>query len=140
MVGYLDSSVALRHLLLGDISIKHVMEYPRIISSELLKIECFRVFHRCRMEKDFDDSGFTSARERLENLLESVELLELSPAVKQRSLESFPVSLKTLDALHLSSALLFAVEASEDIVVFSYDTNMNRCARALGFTVPFRKD
>jgi hypothetical protein len=48
MVGYLDSSVLLRHILLGDAGIKQVLACDRIISSELLEIECHRVLHRYR--------------------------------------------------------------------------------------------
>ncbi len=138
MVGYLDSSVLLRYILLGDPGIHHVLTCERVISSELLEIECKRVFHRYRLQGDLDDPGFLEAAQRLESVLSGVSLLSLSPRIKKRSAEAFPVQITTLDALHLSSALVF-MEAgvSETLLLFSYDNRLNRCARAVGIDAPF---
>ena len=46
MVAYLDSSVILRHILLGEEPIRHALAFPRVVSSELTEIECRRVLHR----------------------------------------------------------------------------------------------
>jgi hypothetical protein len=61
----------------------------------------------------------------------------LSSAVKSRSAESFPLPIKTLDAIHIASALAYREQRNESLIVFSYDRGFNRCAEALGFTVPF---
>lgn len=138
MVAYLDSSVLLRHILLGDSGVEHVFAVGKVISSELLEIECKRVLHRYRLQNDLDDDGFIEASYRLEQVLNAVSIIRLSSKVKKKATEAFPVVIKTLDALHLSSALIFQdtrVEAS--LLIFSYDSGMNRCAKALGFAVPF---
>ena len=137
MVGYLDTSVVLRHILQGEASIRHALQCGRVISSELLEIESRRVIHRLRMEGGLDDGGFVLAVERLDKLLSGVSLLALSPRVKKRAMGAFPVSVKTLDALHLASALVYAeTMPAETLLVFSHDTALNRCARALGFAAP----
>jgi len=83
----LDSSVLLRHNLLGDSGIGHVFATQK---------------------------------------------------VKKRSKEAFPVTIKILDALHLSAALIFQkARPDESLLIFSYNMGMNRCAKSLGFTVPF---
>ena len=138
MVGYLDSSVLLRYILLGDDGLQKVLESDIVISSELLEIECRRVLHRYRLQGDLDDDSFVEALKRLDKVLEGVSIILLSQKVKKRSSETFPIVIKTLDALHLSSALIFqAIRPAELIHIFSYDAGMNRCARALGFQVPF---
>lgn len=38
MVAYVDSSVVLRYILTGEIVMKHVAEFPRVVSSELLEL------------------------------------------------------------------------------------------------------
>lgn len=141
MVGYLDSSVLLRHILLGDSAIKQVLACERVISSELIEIECRRVLHRYRMDGNLGDEGFITARKRLDDILSGISLLSLSVSVKKRSMESFPVSVKTLDALHIASAVIFS-EAfpGEKLLIFSFDTTMNRCCQALGLFVPFAGD
>ena len=138
MVGYLDSSVLLQHILLGDAGIKQVLACDRVISSELLEIECRRVLHRYRMQGNLDDSRYIEALERLERVIAGVSILLLSLKVKKRASEAFPIIIKTLNALHLASALMFqAARPAEYLLIFSYDVGMNRCAKALGLPAPF---
>ena len=139
MVGYLDSSVLLRHILLGDPAIHHVQAVSEIVSSEFLEVECRRVIHRYRIEGNLDDEGFLKAIERFENVLSAVSLLAFSPKVKKAAMGAFPVSVKTLDAVHLASASVFSeARPEEKVIVFSFDEGMNRCAQALGFGVPLK--
>lgn len=138
MVGYVDASVLLRHILLGDSSIQHVLECERIMSSELLEIESRRVIHRYRIDGEIDDEGFVLATTRLNEVLSGISLLALSSAVKRRAMGAFPVHVKTLDALHLASALVYAdTSPGQNVLIFSFDTGMNRCACAIGFHAPF---
>jgi predicted nucleic acid-binding protein len=145
MVAYVDSSVVLRHVLVGDVSIKHALEFPAIMSSELMEIECRRVLLRCRLQDELTDETLVEAVRRLDRVLDGIDLLELSPAIKRRAMESFPVSVKTLDALHLSTALAIgstmdgeAVQrpARGKVVLFSLDRAMNLGASALGMATP----
>src|SRR6056297_2533283 len=77
---------------------------------------------------------------RLNEVLAGISLLALSSAVKRRAMGAFPVHVKTLDALHLASALVYAdTSPGRSMLIFSFDTGMNRCASALGFTAPFGK-
>ena len=143
MVGYLDSSVVLRHILLGDIAIEHVFACERVVTSELLEIECRRVLHRYRLNGDLDDHGYVDAVARLDAALAGVALLALTGWVKRRAMDAFPVVVRTLDALHLASALAYAEgylnrDEQEQLLVFSHDAGMNRCAAALGFGAPLR--
>jgi len=138
MVGYVDTSVLLRHILLGDASIKHVLACERVISSELLEIESRRVIHRYRIDGEIDDEGFIQANTRLNEVLAGISLLALSSAVKRRAMGAFPVHVKTLDALHLASALVYAdTSPGRNVLIFSFDNGLSRCAYALGFSAPF---
>ena len=52
-------------------------------------------------------------------------------------MDAFPVSVKTLDALHLSSALALEVASPDKaVLVFTHDAAVNRCAKALGLKAP----
>ncbi len=137
MVAYLDSSVVLRHILLGELAIRQALACGRVVSSELIEIECRRVIQRCRLQGELDDEGLITAMDRLTQVLRGMSLVKLSDPVKKRSMEAFPVSVKTLDALHLSSTVLLAEREPETaVLVYSHDLGMNRCARALGFQTP----
>ena len=137
MVAYLDSSVLLRHILLGEEPIRHVLEFPRVVSSELIEIECRRVLHRYRLAGELSDETLTVARERLDEVLAGIDLLEMSRQIKQRAMDPFPVNVRTLDALHLATALM-VVEDADGLALFSHDEGMNRCARSLGITAALR--
>ena len=137
MVAYVDSSVVLRHVLVGDVSIRHALEFPAIMSSELMEIECRRVLLRCRLQNELTDETLVEAVRRFDDVLGGIDLLELSPAIKRRAMESFPVSVKTLDALHLSTALAIgSTMDGEKVVLFSLDRAMNLGASALGMATP----
>ncbi len=138
MVAYLDSSFVLRHVLRGEMTIKQAFACDRTVSSELLEIECRRVIHRCWLQGVLNDEGVLKAPERLEKLLKGIYLIALSSAVKKRAMEAFPVSIKTLDALHLASALVLAERSGgEKLLIFS---PMIRCARIPGFQAPLSED
>jgi hypothetical protein len=137
MLAYLDSSVALRHILRGEIAIEQALACGDLVSSELLEVECRRVIHRCRLQGELDDEGLATAMRRLDSLLAGLSLIGLGPKVLRRAMGAFPVIVKTLDALHLASAVLCA-EASpaEALLLFSHDATMNRCAQAMGLAAP----
>ena len=96
VVAYLDSSVLLRHILLGEEPIRHAMEFPRVVSSELIEIECRRVLHRYLLAGELTDQTLPVARERLDEVLAGIDLLELSQ-IKQRAMDPFPVNVRTLE-------------------------------------------
>ena len=140
MVAYMDSSVILRHILLGEESIRHALACERVVTSELTEIECRRVLHRYRMGGHLDDDGFVAAADRFELVQAGISVLALSSAVKTRAMGAFPVTVKTLDALHLATAAVFAQSYREhSLLLFSHDTAMNRCAAALGYSAPLAR-
>lgn len=137
MVAYLDSSLVLRYILQGETAIQHALACPQIVSSELLEMECRRVIHRYRMQGELDDAGMVTAIGRLEKILSGISLIQLSAPIKKRAMEAFPLIIKTLDALHIATALVFAEKMTDEtVLVFSHDEGMNRCAKVLGFATP----
>ncbi len=133
MVAYLDSSVVLRHILNGDMAISAAFGHDSVISSELLEIECRRVLHRCRLQGELDDGGLYTAITRLEAVLAGITLFVIDDEVKKLAMEPFPMAIKTLDALHLATVLVWKRRnPGEPLVLYSTDAAMNRTAYALG--------
>ena len=65
----------------------------------------------------------------------------LDEEIKQTAAGPFPTVIGTLDALHLACARRAARHyPGETLLVFSYDRQMNLCARALGFSTPLADD
>ncbi len=64
-------------------------------------------------------------------LIGRVALLELVPTVLARALESFPVPVTTLDALHLAS-MDFLRSQGQDVRLATYDEKLGHAAKTLG--------
>jgi len=129
---YVDSSVLLRHLLAGDEDFGRVKEFAKAGSSELLYIECSRVIYRYRMEAMITDNQLEEAMMRFNEIYDALFIFEISSKVKKRSAASFPTAVGTLDAIHLSTALLWAEQEEEPMSIFTFDEQMKTCAHSMG--------
>jgi predicted nucleic acid-binding protein len=119
---YLDSSVALAHLLAEDRAPPESLWDEPIVSSRLLEYEIWNRLHA---------SGFARSHgEDARALIGRLALVELAPAVLVRALEPFPTRLRTLDALHLAS-IEFLRSQGQTIELATYDDRMAAAARAL---------
>ncbi len=125
---YLDTSIALAHLLAEDRQPPVSLWDETLVSSRLLEYEIWTPLHR----RGLVGSHGGAAR----GLLGRVALLELTPRVLARALEAFPGTgpLRTLDALHLASCAYLADQCQE-VELASYDRRMSDVARAMGLPV-----
>ncbi len=122
---YLDTSVALAHLLAEDRRPPEALWDDTLVSSRLLEYELWTPLHARGLAESHGEAA------RL--LLGRIAMLELAPAVLVRALDSFPgpSSPRTLDALHLASCAYLA-DHGQTISLASYDQTMNSIAEAMG--------
>lgn len=123
---YLDTSVALAHLLAEDRLPPEKLWDEHLISSRLLEYEIWTRINAHKL-------GLSHADE-VRSLLGRIALVELSPPVLTRALEPFPSPVRTLDALHLAS-IDFLHKQGQNVVLASYDTRMISAARSLRYPV-----
>jgi hypothetical protein len=119
---YLDTSVALAHLLAEDRAPPEKLWDEHLISSRLLEYEIWTRINSRRLGRSHGDE--------VRSLLGRVALVELVPPVLTRALEPFPSPVRTLDALHLA-ALDFLHKQGQNVALASYDDRMIAGARAL---------
>ncbi len=119
---YLDSSVALAHLLTEDRAPPQSLWQEPLISSRLFEYEVWTRIHARGLADSHGDA--------VRALLGRVALLELSPPVLARALDPFPVPVRTLDALHLAS-IEFLRDHGQNVELASYDERLAAAARAL---------
>jgi hypothetical protein len=119
---YLDTSVALAHLLAEDREPPESLWQQPLVSSRLLEYELWTRLNA----RDLGVSHGEAAR----RLVEGLALLELVPNVLARALEPFPVSVRTLDALHLAS-IEFLRGRGVTVELASYDERLTNGARSL---------
>lgn len=141
MIAFVDTSVVLRFVLEGDISLHHAFAATVTACSELVWIESMRVAQRLRLDGVLDDQRLTEAVSRIAACYSSFRVYLLDEEIKQAAAGPFPTVIGTLDALHLSCARRAARQyPGETLLVFSYDRQMNLCARAMGFSTPLADD
>ena len=121
---YLDTSVALAHLLAEDRQPPDSLWQATLVSSRLLEYEVWTPLHA----RGLAGSHGEAARA----LLGRVAMLELIPSVLARALDAFPGPgrVRTLDALHLASCA-YLLERGQSVVLASYDGRMTAVARAM---------
>ena len=106
-----------------------------VIASDLTLVECDRVLIRAATLGDLTQAEAAGRRSDLSAAAAHWTLLRLGGAVIDRArLPFFTEPIRTLDALHLASALV-ARAAVPDLTVLSLDGAVRTNARALGFDV-----
>lgn len=132
---YVDSSVVLRKLLGQPDSVKLKLRKANAISSELLLVECHRVIDRYRLQSIIDDQEVMALSEQLRRFVRGVELYPVSLPVITRARDPFPAIIGTLDALHLSTALLWQARSNDGLIMLTHDQQLATVARACGLSV-----
>jgi predicted nucleic acid-binding protein len=123
---YLDTSIALAHLLAEDRRPPDALWRQPLVSSRLLDHELWTRLNARRLG--------VSHGEPARRLVERLAIVEMLPNVLARALEPFPAPVRTLDALHLAS-IEFLRERGQSVALASYDERLVGAARALGIPI-----
>ena len=123
---YLDTSVALAHLLAEDRRPPASLWNEVLVASRLMEYEIWNRLH----VRNLADSHGDTAR----GLIGRIAMVELSPPVLARALEAFPVPVRTLDALHISSCEYLRSQG-QSVELASYDSRMTAAAHAMEIPV-----
>lgn len=123
---YLDTSVALAHLLVEDRTPPESLWQEPLVSSRLIEYEVWARVHAKRLG--------ASRGDEVRALLARVSFVEMAPPVLARALEPFPAAVRTLDTLHLAS-MEFLRSNGQTLQLASYDRRLLAAARAMRFPV-----
>lgn len=120
---YLDTSVALAHLLAEDRRPPTNLWARDLVSSRLLEYELWGRIHARELTRSHGDL--------VRLLVARISFVEMDPTVLSRALQPFPTPVRTLDGIHLATAA-FLRERGHDVYLASYDTRMLSAAEAMG--------
>lgn len=135
MIRYVDSSVVLRAVLGQRGALSGSDEPGHSITSALTRVECLRTLDRLRLEENLSDDEIVRRREAVFRLLGSLVLVDVTPPVLERAAQPLPTVLGTLDAIHLTTALLWQEVEAEPVSLATHDLALARAARACGLAV-----
>lgn len=134
MKAYVDTSVLLRVALGEPRPLREWRSIELASSSELVRIESLRSIDRARLLLQLPDAELAERREAVLDILSGFHLARLDARVLARAADPFPTLIRTLDAIHLATALLIRVQ-HEELVFATHDEQLGTAARAVGFKV-----
>ncbi len=122
----------------GDDRLLRIPEGAELASSRLLWVETRRVLDRCLRTGALDPSQAVRTRQAFEETAQGITQLRITEAILRRAEESFPLTIRTLDAIHLATALTWGGESThEEFELWTLDLQFNQCAAALGIRTPW---
>ena len=133
---YAESSAVLAWLL-GEPNGRRVREVLRraelVMASDLVLIECDRVLIRAVTLGEIDEATAADRRAHLNAAAAHWHLSRISLDIVERARHRFPAEpVRTLDAIHLASALVVR-SAVSDVELLSLDDRIRRAGVQLGF-------
>lgn len=132
---YLDSSVVLR-IIFGERG--RLAEWDDIeesVASVLLHVECYRSIDRARVSRATDAQKILEQRDATATVLERITLLDITPEVIARAVQPLPFTIRTLDALHLATAMQWREKNQRDLAFATHDAQLGEAAQRVGFPV-----
>jgi hypothetical protein len=123
---YLDSSAIVKLVAYEPETIallSYLGAHPQRVSSALARVETLRAIRRA--------GGGRPDRRRAEEVLSRIALIRIDEEILEKAAELEPPDLRTLDAIHLATALTIRHDLAG---LISYDERFSAAATSLGLT------
>lgn len=136
--GYFDTSVLVKRYVreAGSETARALMRRYRAVSSTVAPLELMSALHRRRTAGDLLEADFHAIVARVNRDRAFWELVEVGSVVLDRAEQVVQqTALRTLDALHVASALLFQSVSGQSIPFFTSDSQQRGAAARLALTV-----
>ena len=135
MIAYVDSSVLLRFILDQPGRLVELTRYDERLTSAVTEVECLRVVDASRVRGLLTEEESVGRRSLVFTQLRRMRRLGVSRSVLTRAGQTLSLPVKTLDAIHLATALQWRERRAPDLVFATHDRQLGRAATALGFPV-----
>jgi len=135
VIAYVDASVLLRIVFGEPTALREWDSIETPVASPLVEVECLRSVDRFRLEKGLTDEEILPRREEIYRFTSSMDVVEIDRAVLSRASQPLSSILRTLDAIHLASALIWREQSDTDLVMATHDLALAAAARAHGMRV-----
>jgi predicted nucleic acid-binding protein len=106
----------------------------RPISSDLVRVECLRTIERARLSVRIAEADAAEQRRAALEMIATLTLVPLTPAVLQRAADPFPTLISTFDAIHLATAIEVR-DRFDGLRLATHDAELGLAARSMGFEV-----
>ena len=135
MIAYIDSSVLLRFVLDQPDPLSDILRIEGRVTSLVAEVECLRAVESARTRGQLDMDESADRRRLVHAYLRRMRRLPVTASVLRRAGEAYPLPVKSLDAIHLASALLLRDREARDLVFATHDRQLGRLAAVMDFPV-----
>jgi predicted nucleic acid-binding protein len=135
VIAYVDASVLLRIVFGESARLREWGAIETAVASPLVEVECLRTVDRFRIEGGLTDYEIAAKREEVYRFMSSVAIVELDRAILTRASQPLSTVLRTLDAIHLASAIAWREQSEEDLTMATHDAALAMASRAHGMKV-----
>jgi predicted nucleic acid-binding protein len=135
VIAYVDSSVLLRFVLDQPDPLSELLRFDDRITSHAAEVECLRGVESARSRGQLTGDEAADRRGIVHAQLRRMRRLAVSLPVIRRAGEPYPLPVKSLDAIHLASALIVRDREAPELVFATHDRQLARLAAVMGFPV-----
>ena len=132
---YLDASPPMRAILRDGPLLAEWGRWDFAVTTALASVEARRTLDRLRVTQVYNDMELADAVMELLAIERSLAFVDVTREVLERASRPMPTVVRTLDSIHLASALLVREQTNMDLVFATHDRRQAIAARALGFDV-----
>ena len=134
---YLETSAVAQAYVEQDPKVYEVLHQARrghrLYTSALTELELRRTLLRAQQERAFSAAEAADTLAGVLALFQNVDVLPISAAVLARAGDAFPHHIRSLDAIHVATAVLVHQRREvKEMVMFSRDNRVRDNASALG--------
>lgn len=137
---YIDTSIYLKLFMKekGSDKARRLIQENRLLSSAILASECLSALSRRKQCKEMDDKTFNRLVNLLKKDLPYIEIVKLTDEVLRKTEEVVLRSpARTLDAIHIASALLFRELTGIELSFVTSDKKQEEAAKREGLKTVF---
>lgn len=135
MIYYLDSSVVVDWLFLENGKSGRIGHSSELHLSVLTRVEVCRALDRHKLRGWLTDEEIAVILHRFATFTGSAKWIPVSASVIEQAMMSFPTFVKSLDAIHIASALLLKKNGKATVTFVTHDRQQGIGAMAMGFDV-----
>ena len=135
MIAYVHSSVLLRLILDQPDPLSDLLRFDSRVTSLVAEVECLRGVESARSRGQLTGGEAADRRSIVYAQVRRMRRLAVSRAVLRRAGEPYPLPIRSLDAIHLASALIVRDREAPDLVFATHDRRLGRLAAVVGLPV-----
>jgi predicted nucleic acid-binding protein len=132
---YIDASVILRIVVNKPEALGGWKTWISPTSSVLLQVECLRTLDRYQTSGELRPAEIPRSYATLHEAMSRIEFLRLNEKILENACGPFGLPLKTLDAIHLVTAIAWRDRISEEVTFVTHDLALAAAASAYDFPV-----